>query len=132
MYHPGDPSLLLRYILPLEVKRGPHPPPVLHRRVRLLRRARVLLVLDEYVAELEHAIYILGGLDNRLVLEHGRHDGVCDRAPGREELEGEEWNVARDGKEREDGLVGVDGCNEQRGEVVDRLRRVQIRTAANC
>jgi hypothetical protein len=78
------------------------------------------------MAELQDASYILGRLNDCLVLEHVGDDGVADGAASRVGLSGEEGLVGWEGEESEDGEVGVDGCEEEGEEVLDRGGVVQV------
>jgi hypothetical protein len=128
--HARDPALLLREVLALEVEARADAAAVLERDGPAGRgRARVALVLDEDVAEVEDAVDVRRALDHRLVLEHGADDRVRDRAPRREELAREQRHVPREREQRQHGLVRVDRRRQQRAEVRDRLRRVQLGAA---
>lgn len=51
---------------------------------------------------------------------------MCNRASRREELEGEQRDVAWNGKQGEHGLICVDGCNEKSGEVLNGRWRMEV------
>jgi hypothetical protein len=98
MHHPRDPPLLLSHLLnvvlllPSSSSRhlprvGPHAHP------RMIRDTAISLIPYEDVAEVQDALDVLGGLDDRLVLENGGDDSVGDGASSRVRLDEEEFLV---------------------------------------
>ena len=73
----------------------------------------ILLVSDDDVAKLEDTVDIFGRLDDGLVLEHGRYEGMRQRASGRERLLSKKRLVSLESEKSEDRLVRVDRRKQQ-------------------
>lgn len=84
------------------------------------------LIFDEHVTQVQDAVHVARGLDHGFVLEYARDDAVCNGASGGKELLGEKRYVTRDGEQGQDGLVRVDGGDEQRCQVGSGLRGVEL------
>ena len=75
MNHACDPALLLRQLFPLVVIR-PSPRILTTQLLRMCRTGGIGLVANENMAKLEYTIDVLGRLDEGLVLEHRRYEGM--------------------------------------------------------
>ena len=89
MNHARDPTLLLRQLIPLVVVRS-SPGVLATQLLGMCRTSSIGLVADENMAEFEYTINILGCLDNGLVLEHRRDEGMSKCTSCRIRLLGEE------------------------------------------